>query len=1088
MTDTFGTERLRSAVLAAWTASPARFREDANAEEDFALGGYRDRLIVELAQNAADAALRAGVPGRLRLSLREGVLSAANTGAPLDRAGIEGLSTLRVSAKRDDAHAAGRFGVGFAAVVSVCDEPVIGSLGSGVVRWSRDQTAALVAAEPALAKELAERGGHVPLLRLPFPAGPVEIPAGFDTLVRLPLRDEAAEEAVRAMLRETSPALLLGLPALESIEVDVDGETRTVTSEGWKVVSDSGRFTPEQVAELFADRPTEERSRPHWLVRWAVPVTGSASAAGSASADTASGTGFANGGLGGAPAGSREAARAGAPAGEPRPLPALVPPVVHAPTPSDEPLDLPALLIASFPMATDRRHVAPGPLADFLVERAADTYLELLAGLPRTPRFLDLVPGMMGKGELDARIRRAILRRLPDAPLLPALSPPADPASLSGSGGSGASLLLPDPAETRAETGAETGAGAGPGVADGEEPVVSGRQASVVAAPAELLETVAPMIPGLLPSGWPSRHPAITALGVSRVQLSDIVDMLSGDAVKDRDPAWWRSLYEVLPADDPEALGALPVPLADGRLVRGPRGTLLLTDGSTLDPAVLAPLGLRVVHPEAAHPLLLRLGAGEATPRTVLEDPLTRSAVSESLDSPDSEPVARAVLALVDAAGLTAGDAPWLSELALRGADGELYPAGELLLADGALAGLLDSETHFGTAAPELVERYGPRVLAAAGVLDGFAVVNDSDVMIDPDECDHDLDREDEWLEAVLDLLPEAAVPPVAREFSAVRDLEYVADWPAALALLSRPPLRSVLHPLRVLVAGEVVEVPSYTAWWLSRHPVLAGRRPTELRLPAGDPLLFGLYGDAPAVVDEAALAMIGVRSTLADLLASHGGPDELLDLLGDPSVEVDRAQLRSLWVALAGVDPARVGPPRAVRAVLGDAIVAVDAEDGRVLSTGTDLQDGGAGEPVVVEAPDLLPLVAGRPLILAPFDLAEALSELLDLPLAGEEAAGEVTSSGETRDVPPAVRSLLPTAPRSYVEHERLLVDGVPAAWRFFEGTVHASGVEGLARGLAWASGQWGDRLAVAALLRDPAAVPLLLAEADLDSWTAST
>ncbi|MEV4528739.1 hypothetical protein [Streptosporangium sp. NPDC049304] len=1097
MTDIFGTERLRSAVLAAWTASPARFREDANAEEDFALGGYRDRLIVELAQNAADAALRAGVPGRLRLSLREGVLSAANVGAPVDRSGIEGLSTLRVSAKRDDAHAAGRFGVGFAAVVSVCDEPVIGSLGSGVVRWSRDQTAALVAAEPELAKELAERGGHVPLLRLPFPAGPVEIPTGFDTLVRLPLRDEAAEDAVRAMLRETSPALLLGLPALESIEIDVDGETRTVTSEGWKVVSDSGRFTPEQVAELFADRPTEERSRPHWLVRWAVPVTAPVPAAGSEAAGAGS--------VGSGPSGSGGPSGFAGAGGEPRPLPALVPPVVHAPTPSDEPLDLPALLIASFPMATDRRHVAPGPLTDFLVERAADTYLELLAGLPRTPRLLDLVPGMMGKGELDARIRRAILRRLPDAPLLPALSPPADPASSGRPDGSGASLLLPDPADGPAAAG-PFGAGAGLGTATGgsgatggaspaplsagEELVVSGRQASVVAAPAELLERVAPMIGGLLPAGWPSRHPAITALGVNRVQLSDIVDMLSGDAVKDRDPAWWRSLYEVLPADDPEALGALPVPLADGRLVRGPRGTLLLTDGSRLDPAVLAPLGLRVVHPDAAHPLLLRLGAGEATPRTVLEDPLTRSAVSESLDSPDSEPVARAVLALVDAAGLTAGDAPWLSELALRGADGELYPAGELLLADGALAGLLDSETHFGTAAPELVERYGPRVLAAAGVLDGFAVVNDSDVMIDPDECDHDLDREDEWLEVVLDLLPEMAVPPVAREFSAVRDLEYVADWPAALALLSRPPLRSVLHPLRVLVAGEVVEVPSYTAWWLSTHPVLAGRRPTELRLPAGDPLLFGLYGDAPAIVDEAALAMIGVRSTLADLLASHGGPDELLDLLGDPSVEVDRAQLRSLWVALAGVDPARVGPPRAVRAVLGDAIVAVDAEDGRVLSTGAD--SGGdaeaAGEPVVVEAPDLLPLVAGRPLILAPFDLAEALSELLDLPLAGEEAAGEVTSSGEKRDVPPAVRSLLPSAPSSYVEHERLLVDGVPAAWRFFEGTVHASGVEGLARGLAWASGQWGDRLAVAALLRDPAAVPLLLAEADLDSWTAST
>ena len=56
--DPFGTAGLRSAVLDAWTASPARFREDANAEEDLLRGGYRDRWLVELAQNAADAAAR----------------------------------------------------------------------------------------------------------------------------------------------------------------------------------------------------------------------------------------------------------------------------------------------------------------------------------------------------------------------------------------------------------------------------------------------------------------------------------------------------------------------------------------------------------------------------------------------------------------------------------------------------------------------------------------------------------------------------------------------------------------------------------------------------------------------------------------------------------------------------------------------------------------------------------------------------------------------------------------------------------------------------------------------------------------------
>jgi hypothetical protein len=976
--DAFDTASLRAAVLAAWAASPARFREDANAEEDFALGGYRDRLIVELAQNAADAAVRAGVPGRLRLALRDGVLTAANVGAPLDASGVQSLATLRVSAKRDEAGVVGRFGVGFAAVVSVCDEPLVASRATGGVRWSRDETTALVAAEPALATALAERQGHVPLLRLPFPAV-ADVPEGFDTVVRLPLRDKAAERAVRQMLDETGPALPLAMPALAAIEIEVDGESRVVTAEGWRVVEASGTFTAEQVAELFADRPTEERARPYWVVRWAVPVVRAAAPAtpGPAKGDAASSEGGsgedaqADGwgvpgriGTSGGPVERGPGARgldggvlgwglsvrggpdapAGPVAGEPKPLPTGVAPVVHAPTPSDEPLDLPALLIATFPMATDRRHAAPGPLTDFLVERAAEAYLDLLAALPRTPKLLDLVPGLLGKGELDAAIRRAIIRRLPMTPLLPALSAPPDDQ------------------------------GQGPRDDQPGRWVVRGREASAVAGPAEFLELVAEFVPGLLPADWPYRHPALATLGVERIELADVIDLLSGEAVEDKDPAWWRSLYEVLPADDREAVGALPVPLADGRLVRGPRGTLLLTGDGGLDAAALAPLGLRIVHADAAHPLLVTLGAAEATPRAVLEDPLTQAAVSESLGSAEPEPVAGAVLALVEAAGLTAGEAPWLAELALRGADGELYAAGELLLGDGSLAKLIDGDVPFGVAAPDLVERYGPRVLEAAGVLDGFATVHDSDVPLDLDECDHDLDGEDDWLRAVFDLLPDLDVPAVAREFVAVRDLEYVADWPAALALLARPPLRAALAPLRVLVDGETVEVPSYTSWWLSRHPVLDGRTPTSLRLPSADSLLFGLYGDAPAVVDETALSLIGVRTTLADLLASHGGPEELLDLLADPDREVDRAQLRGLWMAVAGVDPERVRPPQAVRAVRAGEIVVADVDE-----------DG----PVVVEAPDLLALVAERPLVLAPYDLAEALSEVLDLPLAGELVPG---------------------------------------------------------------------------------------------------
>ncbi len=150
-TDPYGTGALRSAVLAAWRASPARFREDANAEEDLVLGSYRDRLVVELAQNAADAAVRAGVPGRLRLTLRQGgdgaVLIAANTGSPLDRVGRRiavDAAGLDEAGRRLGRALRGRLrgGAGRVGRADVCCPS------SGGVRWSAADTRALVAAEP----------------------------------------------------------------------------------------------------------------------------------------------------------------------------------------------------------------------------------------------------------------------------------------------------------------------------------------------------------------------------------------------------------------------------------------------------------------------------------------------------------------------------------------------------------------------------------------------------------------------------------------------------------------------------------------------------------------------------------------------------------------------------------------------------------------------------------------------------------------------------------------------------------------------------------------------------------------------------
>ncbi|WP_216591239.1 sacsin N-terminal ATP-binding-like domain-containing protein [Streptomyces brasiliscabiei] len=1031
--DPFGTARLRRGVLDAWATSPARFREDANAEEDLVLGGYRDRLVVELAQNAADAAARAKVPGRLRLTLRDGVLVAANTGAPLDAGGVESLSTLRASAKRDSqagGHegAVGRFGVGFAAVLAVTDEPAVVGRHGGI-RWSLAE-ARLLAADtarhsPGLGDEIRRRDGHVPLLRLPF-AAEGSAPESYDTVVILPLRDAAAADLAERLLHAVDDALLLALPGLDEVVIEIGtDDVRTVrrSVEGAHVVVEDSRdgvtrwrtaaeHGPIEAA-LLADRPVEERLRPYWSVTWAVPT-----------------------GPDGAPVRPRTS------------------PVVHAPTPSDEALGVPALLIASFPLDTTRRHAAPGPLTDFLVQRAADAYAGLLAAWePVGEGIIDLVPGPLGQGELDGALRRAILERLPRTAFLPrAVVPEPEPEDELGEL---PAALRPRDAEVVEGAGAET------------------------------VRVLADVLPSLLPAGL-ERRAELRTLGVARLPLGDAIDRLAG---LEKAPDWWRRLYDSLAGVDPDRLFGLPVPLADGRTTTGPRQVLLPTpDGPQTAPETLARLGLKVAHPDAAHPLLEKLGALPATPRAVLTTPQVRAAVAASLDDdggvwdeedgrPDADELADLVLALVRDAALDPGDEPWLGALALADEDGELAPAGELVLPGSPFARVMrEDELAFVDA--ELADRWGEQPLAACGVLANFALVRATDVVLDPDELeprDGDfaepddaglLDAVDVWSEDILDRFPDSPVPPVATEIVAVRDLDLVDEdrWPEALALLAKPPLRDALvQPVRVLLPDGTHEVVRpYTAWWLRGHPVLDGRRPAGLLAAGGDPLLRGLYDEADATGfdDEQVLRALGVRTSVAALLDEPGGAAELLDRLADPDLPVGTAQLHGLYGALADLDPEQVTLPDELRAVVDGEVTVVDAADA-----------------VVVDSPDLLPFTSGVPLLPVRPSRAAELAELFQVRRLSESVTGEVDSEGTEHAVPEPVRVLLgPATPASYVEHEELVVDGVELDWRRTrDGVVHAATLEGVAAGLAWAAGQWPRRFEVAALLEDPSRTPEL-------------
>src|SRR3954447_139329 len=390
--DPFGTRELRKHALTAWAESPARFRGDANAEEDAAGAGYRDRLVVELLQNAADSAVAtAAHRTKVLFRLRDGILEVANTGAALTADGVESLATLRASAKRGRT-SVGHFGVGFTAVLAVSDEPAIVSRTTGGVQFSRTRTLEEVAGVPGLRKELDRRHGAVPILRLPWPMlDGYQPPDGYDTSVRLPLRDEA--QALR-LLHNIDPSLLLVLPRVEEVVLEI-GERRRLLRCEWSgddavLVEDTtevGSRTHSSwagvvrrgsvPAEVLLDRPVEERARSRYEIRAFAPRTG---------------------------------------------WPSDVPRVVRAPQPTDEPLGLPVVLAAPFPLEAMRRHVVPGPLLDLLVREAAGAIAALaerLSGQDLPDVALDLVPLGLPAGPVDGLLREALAGLLSEARLLP---------------------------------------------------------------------------------------------------------------------------------------------------------------------------------------------------------------------------------------------------------------------------------------------------------------------------------------------------------------------------------------------------------------------------------------------------------------------------------------------------------------------------------------------------------------------------------------------------------------------------------------------------------------------------------------------
>ncbi len=897
--DPFVTAALRQAVLGAWATSPARFREDANAEEALAVGGYADRLLIELAANALDAARQAGVPGRIRFALcRVGgiaQLRAANVGAPLDAAGVAGLASLRASAKRGRGATVGHFGVGFTAVLAVTDAPEVVSR-TGAIRFSRAETATAIGQllVPALDVEVAARDGQVPVLRLPWPidtdalqADP--IPEGFDTQVRLPLRDGIGP-TMRKLLDEIGDDLLWALPGLRAIEIEMENgelrklerqdaaDGRTVIRSGdsvrrYRAVTRSGTIA----SELLADRPIEERGRDQWMLTWALPES---------------------------------TKRADLRFAVDEPLP---PTFLGAPTPTDEPLSLPARLVGTFPVDDTRRRLAPGALGDHLLTEAAMGYVELFDSVP-APLRLSLVPAAgFPVGPVDASLRERILRRLSGQPVLvTALDEPVVPAAAV------VILRISDPAAV----------------------------------------LLARAVPGLLRAPRsPAELEALRVLSVTTMPLAEATTALAG---LDGSPSFWHQVYESLADQPTEDLANLPVPLSGGGRRIGPAGCLLPGTGSVSAQilalaADVAP-DLRIIHPEAASGLLSRLGAVPADADALVADPaLIQAFVRFREDLEDSDPdfdelreLARLALAL--AAEATLG-ADLFDEVVLTNADGEAWPANELLAPGAPLAAVLAPDADLPVLAGEWAS-YPQDALARVGVRTGFKVVR-------VENSDADLPDLRAWWSEVVG----SGLPP--ESFDAIADLDLIDDgrWAQALAMIAAD-----RDARATLTSGPE---PSYTRWFLARSALLAGRRPGFWRSP-GAVELSGLYDVLPPqiTVDTAVAQAIGMLVEGADALTSDAAG--LLRRWSDWERRIPFALVPGitlLAVEALAHDP-ELALPATVRTLSGGVVEAAAA--------------------MVLDAPWLAQVVDPGRLVAGGAD-PERVARLFDLDLASESVQAEL-------------------------------------------------------------------------------------------------
>jgi len=194
------------------------------------IDSYNGRQLLEMLQNADDAAERPDCAKQALVKLKDGILTIANHGYPFSKGGLESILFSNLSPKAVEQNLIGQKGLGFRSILSWADEVIISSEGLNLMFSKQEACKVLegiISEVPTIRPYLKSKTldeNPIAILRVPTISDYTpELSGRFDTLITIKLKAGIEPEVQQQINTIVDGETLLFLNNLRGITLESPG-------------------------------------------------------------------------------------------------------------------------------------------------------------------------------------------------------------------------------------------------------------------------------------------------------------------------------------------------------------------------------------------------------------------------------------------------------------------------------------------------------------------------------------------------------------------------------------------------------------------------------------------------------------------------------------------------------------------------------------------------------------------------------------------------------------------------------------------------------------------------------------------------